>query len=424
MSVFKDLISRVSFFSIIVPLLAGFIGGIGSYYIVPQINQIITKYVFVDKNSSSRNNSDIFKKSEVNGATDNQIQSNVEELSITQIVDKVSPSVVSVVVSKEISRMPINPFGDMFSFGLPFNIVLPDTQQGQPSKEKQQVGGGTGFIISSNGYILTNKHVVADSNATYSVVISSGKKYDAIVIDRDPLNDLAVLKISASNLPSVTLGDSKQIKVGQTVVAIGYALGEYSNSVTRGIVSGLGRDIVAGDGSGASESLQGVIQTDAAINPGNSGGPLINLYGEVIGINTAINSSGQNVGFAIPINSAKLVINSVVQSGRIVRPYLGVRYVLLNSDIAKKNNLSISNGALIVRGSGRDQLAITANSPASKANLKEGDVIISVDNQEVSEKQPLGSLIANCKPGQSVQLKVWRNNKEIKINVTLEEYKN
>lgn len=420
---FKSIVKKMFLITFLLPLIAGFLGGLMAFYFVPVLNSVITKYVFVPKAEQKNQLTDnIENKVLSEDSLDKNIGHNInEELSITEVVDKVSPSVVSVIVSKQISSTNNNPlFNDFFPFGLPFNIEQPDSQ---PSDEKQQVGGGTGFIISSDGLIVTNKHVVSDSAATYSIVTSNGKTYDATVLDRDPLNDLAILKIQATGLPAVRLGDSSDIKVGQSVVAIGYALGEYSNSVTKGIVSGLGRDVVAGDGAGSSENLQDVIQTDAAINPGNSGGPLINLYGEVIGINTAVSRSGQLVGFSIPINVAKPVIASVIKNGKIVRPYLGVRYLMLNESIAKKNNLKNTEGALIIGGQTLGELAILANSPASKAGLKEGDIILSINDIQVNKNKSLANIIANYQPGQTIVLKIVRDDKELNVKVTLEEMK-
>lgn len=429
MNKIKEFLKKISLYSLILPLITGFMGGFMAIYMAPVIDRVVTKYVFVPKSGSE--NQALENNQTNNGLPDSTPdinRSSSNELTITEVVEKASPSVVSIIVSKDVVyKQYSNPFEDFFPFGLPFNIVPPGYEGQTPNNgqqsEKRQIGGGTGFIISKDGLILTNKHVVSDEQASYSVVTSSGKKYEATVVDRDPLNDLAILKISADNLPAVKMGDSSKIKVGQTVVAIGYALGEYSNSVTRGIVSGLGRDIVAGDGTGSSESLLDVIQTDAAINPGNSGGPLINLYGEVIGINTAVNRSGQLVGFAIPVNSAKPVINSVIKNGKIVRPYLGVRYVLLNQEIADKNKIGVNSGALILRGDSLSELAVLPNSPASKVGLKEGDVIIAVNDVMVSEKQPLANLISNYQPGQKVNLKIWRETKELTVEVTLEEMK-
>jgi len=351
------------------------------------------------------------------------------EEATTQSVSQVTPSVVSIIVTKELQQYYNSngsnfPFDDFFDFGFPFDdfFFSPNQQQAQPpTSEKQQVGGGTGFIITSDGLILTNRHVVSDTEAEYSVVTNDGETYEAEVIDRDPFNDLAILKIEAKDLPIVTLGDSDQIKVGQTVITIGYSLGEYSNSVTKGIISGIGRDIVASDGA-SSEALEDVFQTDAAINPGNSGGPLINLAGEVIGINTAVNRSGQLVGFAIPINTAKTVIDSVIENGKIIRAYLGVRYMPLNSQIKEKNNLDYDYGALLVRGSTTDELAVIPGSPADKAGLEENDIILEVNGIKLDEDHLLAKEIARYQPGQVITLKVVHDGTEKTVQVELSEH--
>lgn len=346
-----------------------------------------------------------------------------EEELTTRAVAKVSPAVVSIIVTKELQQFynstgPGFPFDDFFGF--PFSFNEPQSVPGP--KEKQEVGGGTGFIISKDGLILTNKHVVSDTEAEYSVVLNDGQKYDAKVVARDPLNDLAFLKIEADNLPMAELGDSGKVQIGQTVIAIGYALGEYSNSVTKGIISGLGREIVAG-GAGSSEKLEGVIQTDAAINPGNSGGPLINLYGQVIGINTAINQQGQLIGFAIPVNSAKNQIQSVKKEGKIVRPYLGVRYIMLNEEIAKKNSITVNYGALILRGENQGELAVVPGSPADKAGLEENDIILEMNSVKLDEKNTLAQEIAKHQPGETVTLKILHDGEEKTITVILDEFK-
>lgn len=240
---------------------------------------------------------------------------------------------------------------------------------------------------------------------------------------RDPANDIAVLKVAKLGLPEVELGDSDKMQIGQTVIAIGNALGEYRNTITRGVVSGIGRTVIAGDNTGQSEVLENVIQTDAAINPGNSGGPLINLRGQVIGINVAMNQSGQLIGFAIPINQVKEVIGGVKKYGRIVRPFLGVRYVLINDAMAKANNLSVKYGALIVRGKNKEDLAITPGSPADKAGLVENDIILQIDKQRIDEEHPLAKAIQKHNPGDTVELKVLHDGKERVEKVTLEEYK-
>jgi len=341
------------------------------------------------------------------------------EEKITKAVEEVNPAVVSIIVSKYVSHYYNSnnfPFGDDFFndfFNSPFfefqgpSIPNPTPNEEQP-KQKQEVGGGTGFVISAkDGLILTNKHVVNDEEADYTVVNNNGEKYEAEILARDPFNDIAVLKIKAENLHEIKLGNSDNIKLGQTVIAIGNALGEYRNTVTKGVVSGISRRIVAGDNRGSSEVLEDVIQTDAAINFGNSGGPLINLDGEVIGINTAINRQGQLIGFSIPINQAKQVIQNVKEYGRIVRPFLGVRYIILNKEIAKENNLPYNYGALIVRGEKRTDLAIIPGSPANKAGLVENDIILEVAGQKIDRNHSLSKEIQKYKPEDEIKLKVY-----------------
>ncbi|MFA5051060.1 MAG: trypsin-like peptidase domain-containing protein [Patescibacteria group bacterium] len=352
------------------------------------------------------------------------ILGNQEESDIVSAVKKTSPAVVNIIVSKYVTVYygdTASPFDELFNdwFGQSTPTPTPNSSQ----KQKQEVGGGTGFVVSSkDGLILTNKHVASDETAEYTVVTNDGKKYDAKILAQDPFNDIAILKIETKDLPEVKLGDSEKIQIGQTVIAIGNALGEYRNTVTKGVISGVGRRVVAGDNAGLSEVLENVIQTDAAINLGNSGGPLINTHGEVIGINTAINSQGQMIGFAIPINQAKQVIESVKKYGKIVRPYLGVRYVLINEEIAKKNNLSINYGALVLRGSDQTELAIIPGGPADKAGIEEGDIILEVNGVKITEDNSLSKAIQNLKPGDEVGLKILHKGAEKTVKVKLEEY--
>jgi S1-C subfamily serine protease len=339
-----------------------------------------------------------------------------EESATIDVVRKVSPSVVSVVVTKELSNFYNMTGPDIFGF--PFRFSQPQQDRGT---QKQEVGGGTGFVIAADGLILTNKHVVADEKAEYSVVFNDGKKYEAKVLGRDPINDIAVLKIEAKDLPVIELGDSDQLESGQTVIAIGNALAEYKNTVTRGVISGINRRIVAGDGYGSSEVLEEVLQTDAAINPGNSGGPLLNLAGQVIGINTAVNNGGQSIAFAIPVNQAKNVIESVKEFGRIVRPWLGVRYVALNKDVAQKNSLKYEYGALIQRGAQPADLAIVPGSPADKAGLLENDIILSVNGVKLENDKNLAKEVSRYKPGEEISLMIFRKDGEKTVKVKLEE---
>jgi serine protease Do len=290
---------------------------------------------------------------------------------------------------------------------------------------RQQIseGAGSGIIISKDGYVLTNKHVVPEGVDKVSVITDDGKEYDNVkVIGRDPSNDLAFLKIEgATNLVPAVIGDSTPVEPGQQVVAIGNALGIFRNSVTSGIISGTGRPLTASDGEGANaEQLEDMFQTDAAINPGNSGGPLVNLKGEVIGINTAVSTEGQGIGFAIPINAAKAVINSVLTKGKLIKAYLGVRYVSITAEVADELKLPVKEGAL-VRGSTADP-AVVAGSPAAVAGLKNGDIITKVNDKKVVLGKGLASLLAQYLPGDKVDLTLLRDGKEQKISITLAEY--
>ncbi|MFA5070726.1 MAG: trypsin-like peptidase domain-containing protein [Patescibacteria group bacterium] len=345
---------------------------------------------------------------------------NTSTLSVTEnsatidVVNKVKNAVVSIVGTKDYSKYYQNQQYSPFEYFFGYPSQLP---QGET-----EVSGGTGFIIASDGLILTNKHVVADTTTEYSVVLNDGTKYDAEVLAKDPTQDLAFLKIEASNLTTVELGDSEALQIGQTVIAIGNALGEYRNTVTQGIVSGLARTIEAGSStSGTTETLENTIQTDAAINYGNSGGPLLNLAGQVVGVNTAISSSGQLVGFAIPINEAKKDIESIQKSGKITRPYLGVRYILVNDQIKKADNLSVSYGALLAKGDASES-AVMSGSPADKAGLEENDILLTFDGTKIDSDNSLAELITKKSPGDVVTLKVLHDGQEKEVKVTLEEW--
>ncbi len=346
------------------------------------------------------------------------------EQAVVAAVQKASPAVVSITISKNvpiIEQCPYDPFGNLppqFQqfFGNDMQGLTTPCDTGKT--QLQEVGGGSGFIISSDGLILTNKHVVADTSASYTVLTNDGKKYDAKVLARDPNQDLAVVKVSASGLPTVTLGNSDSLELGQTAIAIGNALGEFSNTVSVGVISGLSRTVTASGPIGnGQETIHGVIQTDAAINPGNSGGPLLNLRGEVVGINTAIASDAQNIGFAIPINKAKTDINSVEATGEIQSPYLGVRYLSVTADIAKKQNLPVDYGAL-VRGSDAGP-GVVPDSPAAKAGMEAEDIILSVNGQKIDSDHTLSDLIAEHNVGDTLTLVVERNGKQITLTATL-----
>ncbi len=352
-----------------------------------------------------------------------------QESAVVSAVKKVSPAVVSIIISKDLPKMEryySNPFsGDDFFkrfFGNDFfDFQVP--QYRQNGTEKREIGGGTGFIVSDDGYIVTNKHVVEDKTAEYTVLMNNEKKYKAKVVARDPANDLAILKINAKHLPTAKLGDSSNLQVGQTVIAIGNALGEFRNTVSVGVISGLSRSITAGGTEFGGEHLSGVIQTDASINPGNSGGPLLNLRGEVIGINTAVAMGAQNIGFAIPINEVKNSIQSVKKHGRIIRAWLGVRYILIDKTIKEKNKLTVDYGALILRGKTASDLAVIPGSPADKAGLVENDIILEVNGKKISQDYTLTQAISEHKVGDIVKLKVLHRGKTKTVLVTLEEMK-
>lgn len=341
--------------------------------------------------------------SNITSSNGQKIVQNQQEL-ISNIAKNVGPSVVSInVESDEVT--------DTF-FG-PQNIT--------------QESAGTGFIISRDGYVVTNRHVIPKNAKKVSVTLSNGDTLnDVKVIGRtasnDPL-DVAVLKIENSNgndLTPVDLGDSGDIRVGDSVVAIGNALGQLQNTVTSGIISGYGRDVTAGTQSDQ-ENLANLLQTDAAINEGNSGGPLVNSNGEVVAINTAVAGNAQNIGFAIPINDVKGIIKTVLKTGEIKRPFLGIRYVSVNKDIADKYKLGVDNGAYLIKTDGGP--AVLPGSPAEKAGLKQGDVVIKVNGKSIDDRNSLTSLIGQYSVGDEVELTIKRGKDTERLKVTLDEFK-
>lgn len=346
-----------------------------------------------------------------------------ESTAVVSIVKKYSPAVVSVVATKDLPVLEraYSPFQEFC--GDPFFSQFFDCsshpEPKQKTTEKRQVGAGTGLIVRSDGLIVTNKHVVLDAYASYTVMTSSGVKYPAEVAARDPFQDLALVRVKAQGLPTVVLGDSDSLEIGQTVIAIGNALGQFSNSVSKGVISGLSRSITASSGT-LSERLEKVIQTDAAINLGNSGGPLLNLRGEVIGINSAIVSGAQNVGFAIPVNRARKAIKDIEIHGRIIYPYLGVRYAIVNEEIKTADNLSVDYGALIIKDNSGEP-SILADSPAAKAGLKDGDIILEVDSKKINDNYTLAEAIQSKNVGNVIVLKVLRGEQYLNIKVMLEE---
>lgn len=353
-----------------------------------------------------------------------------EESAVIDTVKKVKPAVVSIIATKQLETYyrdgsSLNdPFYNFF-FGPSQQQQQPQADQGNPSgSQKTKIGGGSGFFISADGLVATNKHVIVDDAAEYTVIDGNGKEYQAKILAKDPTQDIAVLKVEGKDFPVVELGDSEKLEVGQTVVAIGNSLGEYSNTVTRGVVSGIGRTITAGDqGSEPSETIDNVIQTDAAINPGNSGGPLLNIAGQVIGINTAIDVSGQLIGFAIPVNDVKASVEMVKKNGRIVKPYLGIRYLPVTKDVAQKNNLPVEYGILVSRGQNQGELAVLPGSPADKAGIVENDLILEVNGKRLDKNNELSRMLQKMKVGEEITLKVSHAGEEKVVKVKLEERK-
>ena len=354
------------------------------------------------------------------------------ERKITEAAGKVLPAVVSITIAKDIKDitrdLPLE------FFRLPhYQEFLEHEIEHAPKDEagRIKIGGGSGFFISEDGLILTNRHVVSDAHASYGITApptspagGDEKKYEAVVLARDPINDVAILKIKEQRkVPALKMGQSAGLKLGQSVIAVGNALGEFQNTVSTGVVSGLSRFISASaDMMGRQERLRGLIQTDAAINPGNSGGPLVNLDGEAIGINVAVVFGAQNIGFAIPIERAKKDLEEIQKFGRIRRPFLGVRYLLLNKFLQDRFSLPIDHGALVINEGAPGDFAVVPKSPAAKAGLKEFDVITAVDGKNVSESETPEDFLSQHEIGDEVELKIFRQGKEEALKVRLEEF--
>ncbi len=333
------------------------------------------------------------------------IISQSEDAEVTSVVERVLPSVVSIdILLKDDSQT--------FRNGYPIGPV--------------SIGGGSGFFISEDGLVVTNRHVISDTESTYVVFTQDGREFPAKVLALDPALDLGVLKVDVPTssdevirFPALELGDSDALRAGQTVIAIGNTLAEFRNSVTKGVVSGLNRSLYAGDFD-EEELIEEAIQTDAAINPGNSGGPLITLDGKVVGMNTAVSDDAQSLGFALPSNALARAVESARKFGRIVRPWIGVRYVPVDAEVAAAEDLSEEYGALIM-GDGRRDPGVVANSPASRADLKEGDVILEIDGERVGDPRSLATIVSRLAPDQIVILKIARGEQELQVSVKLEE---
>ncbi|MDP4010470.1 MAG: trypsin-like peptidase domain-containing protein [Candidatus Spechtbacteria bacterium] len=341
----------------------------------------------------------------------------MEDTKIIEIIKNSTPAVISLVITKDLPK--VEGFYQMPYQGRQF--LIPKIKKGE--KEAVKVGGGSGFLVSADGIILTNSHVVHDTKAEYTAFLDHEEKtkHEVEVIARDPIHDIAICKIKGNNLPYLELGDSTTLQLGESVIAVGNALGEFSNTVSLGIISGLSRFIKAQQGGrGYAERLRGLIQTDAAINPGNSGGPLINMEGKVVGINTAVVFGAQNIGFSIPVNQARVDIEEVKQYGRIRMPFLGVRYIIISEDMQKQNKLPVDHGALIMREALGDT-AVVRGSSADKVGLKEFDIILEADGKEITRENTLQDLIQEHKMGDKIKIKVLRDKKEKEMEIELEE---
>ena len=347
-----------------------------------------------------------------------------------QIIDSVKmvlPSVVSIAVTKDLEEIAADLPEEFYQLSPREQAFLESKLRQAPRDEsgRVKVGGGSGFVVEKDGLILTNKHVIADPRAVYSVVGAEGKKYETKILARDPINDVAILKINAprGGLPTIKLHTASNLELGQTVIAIGNALGEFKNTISTGVVSGLSRLITATtDASGRQERLRGLVQTDAAINPGNSGGPLIDLEGRAIGINSAVVYGAQNIGFAIPIDRAKSDLEEIKKFGHIRRPFLGVRYMILNKSLKDKFRLPIDHGALIINEGMPGDMAVIPGSAAEKAGLMEYDVIVSCNQKKVTEEENLEDIIASSQIGDELPLEVLRNGEKLDKTIQLEEF--
>lgn len=346
-----------------------------------------------------------------------------EDSAIMDVVNNSLPAVVSIMISKEVSSYQGGNMVDPF-WGIPIGDGSSGANQSDSADtQKQVVGTGSGFLITTDGLILTNKHVVEDKQSEYTVITQDGKQYSVEILAQDPVRDVAVIRIKGNGFPILNLGDSNEVKIGQTVIAIGDSLGEFSNSVSKGIVSGLRRNVNATSAFGDTERLTDIIQTDAAINLGNSGGPLLDVKGNVIGISVARAQGAENIAFALPINQVKRIVDQAKDGKKITVAYLGVRYVVIDSLVKAQAKLPVDYGVLITRGSKVTDLAVVPGSPADLAGLMENDIILEINGEKITRDNQLGDIISRLNVGDDINLKIWHKGQEKNVNVTLEELK-
>ncbi len=338
----------------------------------------------------------------------------MDDKRVIKVIKKVMPSVVSIAIAEKFEDL-------QKQFPKGFNPTIPDGTVDE--RGMVQTGGGSGFIVAPNGLILTNKHVVSERKAEYTVILSDGRTFPARILSRDPINDVAILKIAADGLPCVRLGDAVKLELGQSLIAIGNALGIFRNTVSVGIVSGLSRSITAqADPNAPPQEMRGLIQTDAAINPGNSGGPIVDRDGFVVGVNAAIVSGAQSIGFAIPINAAHRDIDDIKKYGRIRRPLLGLRYVMIDGELKKKMNLPVDYGAFVM-GENQHDVAVVPESPAEKAGIREKDIILELNGKKLDHDHPIQDFLENSDVGDEITLLVLRDGNQFPVKMNLMERK-
>lgn len=385
------------FFTIFISILAGFLGGILSVFVLTPVRW-----------------GDVTSKTIERGYY-------VEESQTIEAITKVSSSVVSVVVFKDV---PVGFSGGISDFGFsdPFFFTTPFLDEAVSTEtEYREISGGTGFIVSPEGLVLTNKHVIDHDGGDLFVILADGTEHPAALVSMDPFEDVAVLQIISETevFVPVVFGDSDSLQIGQKVFAVGNALGQYENTVTSGIISAKGRDVAAFNDFSSIVNFSGLLQTDAAINFGNSGGPLVDLDGEVIGMNAAIAEAASGISFAIPVNDLKPILASIVKYGEIIRPVLGVRFVMLTEKQASEMGLPVRRGALVIGGDALDSTAVVEDGAADLAGIVENDVIIEVNGVPVSVDLPLHKLIRKYSPGEAISLKIFRDGAMLDLGVVL-----
>ena len=363
----------------------------------------------------------------------------MDDQRVIRIVRKVMPAVVSIVISKRLKDLEKEIPKELYAGipGHPAKSGAPGAVRAETPPQPEftipdemvdahgmvQVGGGSGFIVDPNGLVMTNKHVVNEPDAEYTVILNDGRTFTAEILSRDPINDIAILKIPATRLPCVALGDASKLQLGQSLIAIGNALGIFRNTVSVGIVSGLSRAISAqGDPGAPPQEMRGLIQTDAAINPGNSGGPIVDRAGRVVGVNAAIVSGAQAIGFAIPVNAARRDLDDLRRFGRIRRPLLGVRYIMVDADLKAKMKLAVDYGALVLR-EGPHDAALVPGSPAEKAGIREMDIILTLNEEKLDRDHPIQDFLENLNVGDEVHLVILRGEQHIPVKLVLTERK-